>query len=52
MPKDDASQHDHYIYGWPKKTSRIITTDEVLTEYLNFFSTAPELLRREVAETV
>jgi hypothetical protein len=20
MPEDGASQHDHYIYGWPKKT--------------------------------
>ena len=20
MPTDGASQHDHYIYGWPKKT--------------------------------
>jgi plasmid stability protein len=19
MPKDGAAQHDHYIYGWPKK---------------------------------
>jgi hypothetical protein len=19
MPKDGASEHDHYIYGWPKK---------------------------------
>jgi hypothetical protein len=19
MPTDGASQHDHYIYGWPKK---------------------------------
>ena len=19
LPKDGASQHDHYIYGWPKK---------------------------------
>ena len=19
MPKDGAHQHDHYIYGWPKK---------------------------------
>jgi plasmid stability protein len=19
MPKDGGSQHDHYIYGWPKK---------------------------------
>src|ERR1017187_2239837 len=32
--------------------SRIVTTDEVLTEYLTFFSTAPEPLRREVAESV
>jgi predicted nucleic acid-binding protein len=32
--------------------SRIVTTDEVLTEYLTFFSTAPEALRREVAESV
>lgn len=21
MPKDGASQHDHYIYGWPKRES-------------------------------
>ena len=32
--------------------SRIITTDEVLTEYLTFFSDAPESLRREAAESV
>ena len=32
--------------------SRIVTTDEVLTEYLTFFSTAPEPLRREVTESV
>jgi plasmid stability protein len=19
LPKDGASQHDHYLYGWPKK---------------------------------
>jgi hypothetical protein len=19
MPKDGASEHDHYIYGWPKR---------------------------------
>ena len=19
LPRDGASQHDHYIYGWPKK---------------------------------
>src|SRR5271166_4158786 len=33
-------------------TSRIVTTDEVLTEYLTFFSTAPERIRREVAASV
>ncbi|HTX38258.1 MAG TPA: hypothetical protein VME43_24690 [Bryobacteraceae bacterium] len=33
-------------------TSRIVTTDEVLTEYLNFFSTAPEDFRREAAGSV
>jgi len=33
-------------------TSHIVTTDEVLTEYLTFFSTAPGPLRREVAESV
>ena len=32
--------------------SRIVTTDEVLTEYLTFFSDAPEALRREAAESV
>ncbi len=32
--------------------SHIVTTDKVLTEYLTFFSTAAERLRREVAETV
>ena len=21
MPRDGASQHDHYIYGWPKRES-------------------------------
>jgi uncharacterized protein len=32
--------------------SQIVTTDEVLAEYLTFFSTAPEPLRRGVAESV
>ena len=32
--------------------SQIVTTDEVLTEYLTFFPTAPESLRREAAESV
>jgi predicted nucleic acid-binding protein len=32
--------------------SRLVTTDEVLTEYLTFFSDAPGPLRREAAESV
>jgi predicted nucleic acid-binding protein len=32
--------------------SPIITTDEVLTEYLTFFATAPEPFRRAAAEGV
>jgi predicted nucleic acid-binding protein len=35
-----------------RATSRIFTTDEVLTEYLTFFSTAPEQFRIEAAESV
>jgi predicted nucleic acid-binding protein len=35
-----------------RASSRIVTTDEVLTEYLTFFSTGPEQLRREAAESV
>ena len=35
-----------------RAASRIVTTDEVLAEYLTFFSTAPEPLRRGVAESV
>ena len=33
-----------------RATSQIITTDEVLTEYLNFFSTAPEPFRRKAVQ--
>ena len=33
-------------------TSRLVTTDEVLAEYLTFFSAAPDLMRREVAASV
>ena len=35
-----------------RSASPIVTTDEILTEYLTFFSTAPEQLRREVAASV
>ena len=33
-------------------TDDIVTTDEVLTEYLTFFSASPERLRRQVAMNV
>jgi hypothetical protein len=33
-------------------TSHIVTTDEVLTEYLNFFATAPIQFRRDAARSV
>jgi uncharacterized protein len=35
-----------------RATSAIVTTDEVLSEYLTFFSAAPALMRREVAASV
>jgi uncharacterized protein len=35
-----------------RATSSIVTTDEVLTEYLNYFSTAPEPLRSKAAHGV
>ncbi len=35
-----------------RATSQIFTTDEVLTEYLTFFSAAPGPMRREAAEVV
>jgi uncharacterized protein len=35
-----------------RATSPIVTTDEVLAEYLTFFSAAPAPMRREVAASV
>ena len=35
-----------------RATSHIVTTDEVLTEYLTFFAAAPAQVRREAAESV
>lgn len=35
-----------------RASSPIVTTDEVLTEYLSFFSTAPAQFRRQAAESV
>ena len=43
---DDA--HDRAV----QFSGEIVTTDEVLTEYLTFFCAAPEFLRREVALAV
>ena len=33
-------------------TDELVTTDEVLTEYLNFFSASQEFMRREIVLTV
>ena len=46
LPGDSAFARAHQI------TDDILTTEEVLTEYLTFFSAAPEYLRREVAANV
>jgi predicted nucleic acid-binding protein len=35
-----------------RASSHIVTTDEVLAEYLTFFSAAPESVRREAADSV
>jgi predicted nucleic acid-binding protein len=47
-----ARTNAHWLSQRSVQHSRIVTTDEVLTEYLTFFSTAPESLRREAAEGV
>ena len=46
LPGDAAYARAHEL------TDDILTTEEVLTEYLTFFSAAPEYLRREVATNV
>jgi predicted nucleic acid-binding protein len=48
----DSAHHRALTLTAELAASRIVTTDEVLTEYLTFFSTSPEPLRREVAESV
>ena len=51
----DSSDSAHRIalnFTVERATSRIVTTDEVLTEYLNFFSTASAPFRRKSAEGV
>jgi predicted nucleic acid-binding protein len=46
LPGDAAYGRAHQV------TDDIVTTEEVLTEYLTFFSAAPEYLRREVVANV
>ena len=46
LPGDAAYSRAHQV------TDDILTTEEVLAEYLTFFSAAPEYLRREVAANV
>jgi uncharacterized protein len=48
---DSAHQHALALTA-ERAASFIVTTDEVLTEYLTFFATAPEPFRREVAGSV
>jgi predicted nucleic acid-binding protein len=45
-PTDAAHHRAHQV------TADIVTTDEVLSEYLTFFSKAPESLRRQAANNV
>jgi uncharacterized protein len=48
----DAAHERALALTAKRATSQIVTTDEVLTEYLTFFSTAPEPFRRRAAEGV
>jgi uncharacterized protein len=50
-PADSAHQRALTLTS-ERAGSPIITTDEVLTEYLTFFATAPEPFRRAAAEGV
>jgi predicted nucleic acid-binding protein len=46
LPRDAAYERAQLV------TDDIVTTEEVLTEYLTFFAEAPEYVRREVAANV
>ena len=48
----DAAHQRALALTAERATSQIVTTDEVLSEYLTFFSTAPEPFRRRAAEGV
>ena len=48
----DSAHRQALVLTSERASSPIVTTDEVLAEYLSFFSNAPGLLRRAVAESV
>jgi uncharacterized protein len=48
----DSAHQRALTFTAERATSLIVTTDEVLTEYLTFFSTAPESFRRRAAQGV
>jgi len=48
----DSAHQRALVFTTKRATSPIVTTDEVLTEYLTFFSTASEPFRRQAAEGV
>ena len=48
----DSARQRAVAISAERAASRIVTTDEVLTGHLTFFSTAPQSLRREAAESV
>jgi len=48
----DGAHHRALALTAERAASHIVTTDEVLTEYLTFFSDAPEPVRREAADSV
>jgi len=48
----DSAHQRALILTSERASSRIVTTDEVLTEYLTFFSAAPDPVSREAADSV
>ena len=48
----DSAHHLALTLTAERAASQIVTTDEVLTEYLTFFASAPAPTRREAAEVV
>ena len=46
---NDSAHHRALEITAERSASAIVTTDEVLTEYLNYFSSAPEPLRHRAA---